>query len=711
MRRLIFVILLCAQASSVTALVYERFEQDGKVGIRDEQGKVVVPAAFDALGWSDGSFSLLGEITGYRQAGRWGLLNLKKEFITKAEFSSLTSAGGSYIRASRAISPVTTKTGCLNLKGDIVLPFVYDDITLHDLHAIVMIKNLARYQYGLLDLSNKTILPVIYQDITPLGSLRYAVRDFQGKTALCAEDGKWITGFDIDSLSVFQGDLAILYKGSYRGVIDRTGEVLADAKYRDIEIDRSESVKVRKPDAWMVIDNQQRELRRTEADAITAMAPNRLRRTLNGKSGLVDTLFHEIIPTSHDYIGSVEEEKFVVGARGKYGLMRTNGSLILPIEFDTLIRDGHLVRAQHRFEGKTGWDLYDTVGIRKTSRMYDRMDAAERGMYRVFHQHYAGAIDRVGYERIACVYDSLLSFSEDRVAVKFKGLYGIINREDVWQLPPQPNPLSLVGDRGYLIKTGSLSLVKDYAGNIIYFTDNSVQIESDHFLERLPDGSEKEVSFNSQLVRYRMLEPGTTAPGSSIVAEEHEGLTVVRRDGKFGFVDERGRLRIANRYEDAGNFREGLAPVRILGKWGFIDKADQIVIQPAYDRPSEFQHGLAIVARSGQWGLIDREGNTRLELRYDSIRRVDSKNFLFYLGGRCGLADGNGRILLEPRFDSIELVEDDRVVVSQSGRYGLLTRDGLSLFPLKYQTLRYNATTRTFFVREPAEWQLLTIRK
>lgn len=708
MIRLFLLLIFVMTARTGSALVYERFEEAGKVGIRDEQGKVVVPASFDALGWSDGSFSLLGEITGYRQAGRWGLLNLRKEYITKAEFTSLTSAGGNYVRASRAISPIATKTGCINLKGDVVIPFAYDDLTLHDLRAIVMIKDLTRYQYGLLDLSNKTILPVIYQNITPLGSLRYAVRDFHGKTALCTEEGKWITGFDIDSLSVFHGGAAILYKGPYRGVIDRMGQIQADALYRDVVLDPSGSVKVRKPDAWKILDVQQRELHRTEADAITPLAANRYRRTLNGKSGLVDSLFRELIPTAYDYVGPVAQDKFIAGIGRKYGLMRTSGSLILPIVFDTLIRDGHLLRAKIREKGITAWHLYDTVGVRKTSRSYDRIEPQIQGLYPVFHQGYAGAVDRVGRETVACVYDSLVSFSGDRIVVKFKGLYGIISREDVWQLPPQPKPLMLVGETRYLIKTESLSLVKDYSGNIIYFTDNPVAIKSDYFLEQLPDGSAKEVSFNGQLVRYRLLEPG--AMGSAL-AEEHEGLTVVRRDGKFGFVDERGRLRIANRYEEAGNFQEGLAPVRILGKWGFIDKADQIVIHPAYDRRSEFHHGLAIVARAGRSGLIDREGNTRLELRYDSIRQVDSRTFLCYLGGRCGLADNNGRVLLEPRFDSIEPVEEDKVIASQAGRYGLLSRDGLSLFPMKYQALRYNSATRTFFVREPAEWELLPAPK
>lgn len=201
MKRVLFLILLLTAALSSSALDYERFEQGGKVGIRDTQGQVVLPAAFDALGWSDGSFSLIGQITGYRQGSRWGLINLKKEYVTKADYLTITSAGGDRVRVSRELNAVATRYGCLNLSGEVVIPFEYDDITIHDLRAVVMRKEGARYNYGLIDLNNRTVLPLQYERITPLGTLRYAVRNFEGKTALYADDGKWITGFDIDSRS------------------------------------------------------------------------------------------------------------------------------------------------------------------------------------------------------------------------------------------------------------------------------------------------------------------------------------------------------------------------------------------------------------------------------------------------------------------------------------------------------------------------------
>ena len=41
-----------------------------------------------------------------------------------------------------------------------------------------------------------------------------------------------------------------------------------------------------------------------------------------------------------------------------------------------------------------------------------------------------------------------------------------------------------------------------------------------------------------------------------------EGLAYVRNGGKYGYIDETGRVVISYMYEDAGNFSEGLAAVK-----------------------------------------------------------------------------------------------------------------------------------------------------
>ena len=53
------------------------FSENGKVGLKDNQGQVVIPATYDELGWSNGTFSVINNITGYRKNDTWGLLNIE----------------------------------------------------------------------------------------------------------------------------------------------------------------------------------------------------------------------------------------------------------------------------------------------------------------------------------------------------------------------------------------------------------------------------------------------------------------------------------------------------------------------------------------------------------------------------------------------------------------------------------------------------------
>ncbi len=63
-----------------------------------------------------------------------------------------------------------------------------------------------------------------------------------------------------------------------------------------------------------------------------------------------------------------------------------------------------------------------------------------------------------------------------------------------------------------------------------------------------------------------------------------EGLAViVNKEGKFGFVDETGKMIINPQFDTANSFSEGLAVVKQNDKFGFIDKTGKIVINTQFE--------------------------------------------------------------------------------------------------------------------------------
>ncbi|MBS1544151.1 MAG: WG repeat-containing protein [Bacteroidetes bacterium] len=703
MYRFSLILILVIGVHGLYAATYERFEENGKIGLRDEEGHVVLPPDFDGLGWSDGQFSVSGNITGYRQNGRWGLINLQHQFLTPAEFESITSAGGDRIIVSKLINPYTVKYGCLDLEGKMAIPLVYDDVDIHGLRAIVMMKNGKRYEYGLIDLNDRSVIPVRYQQIWPVGSLRYAVRNFDNKIALSSEEGKWITDFFIDHISDFQFDYAIVTDGWKHGIINREGELIVKPSYRAIRILPDNKAEVQQIPVWTLMDEKLNKVVSLEADELNYSGTGWNIMRISGRSGTCNDHLKMVLPLEYEQIGGLTNGKFTSKKGGRWGLERTDGSPVLPFSFDSLCVEGNYIRTRLVSSGISKWQLYDTLGIQK-GRAYDFIGPYNGSFFPARLGEFWGGLDRYGEEKIACVYDSLLQIRGNHVVVMFKEHYGIINTQDEWVIKPQKQPIHLVNPEKFVFTEGATLFLHDVKGNVIYFTDNPVMIYSDYILERMPNGEEKHTDFDGRTIETTQ----SIFAGAEEVFHESEGMIGIRKDRKYGFVDLKGRLLIANRYDSIGEFHEGLAPVFLVGKWGYLNKHDEIVIQPTYDKVTSFKNHLAVVKRAGLAGLVDANGREVLELRYDSIRRLPDNHFIICSGNLKGLADADGRIMIEPRFDSMVPLPERRVVVSMANKYGLLTYGGLNVLPTHFAGLEYISGPNCFLVKEEPE--ISTIR-
>jgi len=87
-----------------------------------------------------------------------------------------------------------------------------------------------------------------------------------------------------------------------------------------------------------------------------------------------------------------------------------------------------------------------------------------------------------------------------------------------------------------------------------------------------------------------------------------DGLAVVAKDGKYGFIDTAGRLVIPCEWDWAQPFTEDLALVMKDGRCGFIDTAGVLAIPCEYD-DALFSEGCFILLKDGVVIILDRELN------------------------------------------------------------------------------------------------------
>lgn len=129
----------------------------------------------------------------------------------------------------------------------------------------------------------------------------------------------------------------------------------------------------------------------------------------------------------------------------------------------------------------------------------------------------------------------------------------------------------------------------------------------------------------------------------------HEGLVMIMKNGKAGFLDKQGNVAISFLYERAKDFSEGFAAVKKAGKWGFINKEGKNVIPCQYDKVASFREGLVAVVKNGKSGYINTKGKEIVPFIYDKPEDWEPLHD-FHEGlavvrknGACGYVDKKGK--------------------------------------------------------------------
>jgi hypothetical protein len=140
-----------------------------------------------------------------------------------------------------------------------------------------------------------------------------------------------------------------------------------------------------------------------------------------------------------------------------------------------------------------------------------------------------------------------------------------------------------------------------------------------------------------------------------------DGLAAVRKNGKYGFINENNKLVIDCEYDAVLDFTEGLCGVaNLMGsedstfyEWFFIDKTGKKVIDMEFDEVHEFKTGLASVAKNEKYGWIDKNGKYVFGNDFDECKSFSEGFASFYKNYGWGLININGKIIMEPSFSSI----------------------------------------------------------
>ncbi len=124
-------------------------------------------------------------------------------------------------------------------------------------------------------------------------------------------------------------------------------------------------------------------------------------------------------------------------------------------------------------------------------------------------------------------------------------------------------------------------------------------------------------------------------------------------------------------------FSDDLLAVMLNGKWGYIDTRGRESIEFMYDGAGAFYDGVALVYLDGEYALINKRNRTQTDW-FEYLERDSENGLIWYVeNDKLGLMNANGRKLTDAEFEDITIYSwGYSVGTSFSEGLARVTKDG-----------------------------------
>ena len=155
--------------------------------------------------------------------------------------------------------------------------------------------------------------------------------------------------------------------------------------------------------------------------------------------------------------------------------------------------------------------------------------------------------------------------------------------------------------------------------------------------------------------------------------KDNEDYHAIKNNGKFGFIDQNGKLVIDYKYAGATDFIDGYARVSNGNYWAIINTKGER-ISDWYEKIDPFKGNVAIVHKLGNIGFINKEGKFSGQW-YQEIQPLDYGMFKVKRYDKYALANQDGYLVTQ-WFDDIGEYKNGFIKVRKNDKYTYLNNIG-----------------------------------
>lgn len=419
-----------------------------------------------------------------------------------------------------------------------------------------------------------------------------------GKYGLINLEGKQITKpvyDEISSINYKEGTF-LVKQNELEGIINMKGKVIIKCEYESVTSDNYYSENGNKKQAGFIVSKKTEDGYRygyanyrgtiilnpiyTQLERVTEIANEKgvyFIAFKNGQAGLLknnkEILNYEYEDIQYNVLGSI----FVTKRNGKYGAVNQEGTTVLYPEYDNVYTGGMYLNA---LKDKDIF-IFDLNG--------NKIETNEVSKIKTENANYYITIDKNNKYKVVDSKDNIIIDKDYTYIEYLPGDYFIVERDS----------------KNGIIDSNGKSVIELKYDSISKINETDIlQMET-----------------NKNIALYNLNMKEIVSMDNAIVKEvkDEKSYILLYSDTDFKYLDKEGNILTSqNLFENNTLFAKN-----INGKWGFVDKAGNLKVQNDYELVTDFnKYGFAGIKKDGKWGSINQNGEVVQEPTYDLKRNI-----------------------------------------------------------------------------------------
>lgn len=419
-----------------------------------------------------------------------------------------------------------------------------------------------------------------------------------GKYGLINLEGKQITKpvyDEISSINYKEGTF-LVKQNELEGIINMKGKVIIKCEYESVTSDNYYSENGNKKQAGFIVSKKTEDGYRygyanyrgtiilnpiyTQLERVTEIANEKgvyFIAFKNGQAGLLknnkEILNYEYEDIQYNVLGSI----FVTKRNGKYGAVNQEGTTVLYPEYDNVYTGGMYLNA---LKDKDIF-IFDLNG--------NKIETNEVSKTKTENANYYITIDKNNKYKVVDSKDNII-IDKDYTYIEY-----------------------LPGDY-FIVERDSKSGIIDSNGKSV------IELKYDS-ISRINETDILQMETNKNIALYNLNMKEIVSMDNAIVKEvkDEKAYILLYSDTDFKYLDKKGNILTSqNLFENNPLFAKN-----INGRWGFVDKEGNLKVQNDYELVTDFnKYGFAGIKKDGKWGSINQNGEIVQEPTYDLKRNI-----------------------------------------------------------------------------------------